>query len=114
MARRTLIAVGDDRQARGARRLGAREEKQNAQKSLPHTRRSIVFAGGFKVEFVTRPARALDFNFHGWLDCAKLNGVWETFCWRIALLLSQSGAKYKRIDVHDHLVLAALKLSGLN
>ena len=72
---------------------------------------------GFDVEFVTRPAGALDLNFHGRIGCAKLNGVLETSCCWIALFVSKSGAKYKRIfglRGPDHLVLAAAKLRGLS
>jgi hypothetical protein len=49
------------------------------------------------VEFVTCPARALDFNFHGQISCAKLNGVMKTSCRWIAIWISKSGPKYKRI-----------------
>src|SRR5688572_11371206 len=52
---------------------------------------------GFDVEFVTRPAGALDFNFHGRILSPKLNGVVKTSCCRVAIVLSKSCPKYKRI-----------------
>jgi len=57
-----------------------------------------LIADGFDIEFVTRPAGALYFNFHGRIDCAKLNGVLKIICRWIVTLLSKSGPKYKPIS----------------